>query len=211
MLITGTEHALPMRQMLAESGIPVVEVFDVAPQPVDMLVGLDHAAVGAAVVDFFRARGFGRFAVFAAGDVRARRRQDGFVRAVERAGGSVLAAPVLPAPSTIAAGRKAMRDFLPLLTDRTALFCSSDMLAFGAITEARLHGVAIPERLAVCGFGNFELSAASEPPFTTVSVEGAQIGRTAAAFLLRRLTGGARTGAEGRVNVPFRIVERTSA
>lgn len=210
MLITGSDHALPMRQMLAEAGIPVVEVFDVAPRPIDMLVGLDHAAVGAAVADFFRARGFDRFAMFAAGDARARQRQAGFVRAVERAGGSVLAAPVLPAPSTIAAGRKAMRDFLPLLTGRTALFCSSDMLAFGAITEARLHGVAIPERLAVCGFGNFEVSAASEPAFSTVNVEGAQIGRTAAAFLLRRLTGGARTGSDGQIHAPFHIVERAS-
>lgn len=210
MLITGADHALPMRQMLAEAGIPVVEVFDVAPQPIDMLVGLDHAAVGAAVADLFRARGFDRFAMFAADDLRARRRQTGFVQAVKRAGGSVLAAPVLPAPSTIGAGRKAMRDFLPLLTGRTALFCSSDMLAFGAITEARLHGIAIPDRLAVCGFGNFELSAASEPAFTTVNVEGGQIGRTAAAFLLRRLTGGAHTGADGWVHVPFRIVERAS-
>lgn len=210
MLITGADHAPPMRQMLTEAGIPVVEVFDVAPQPIDMLVGLDHAAVGAAVVEFYRARGFHRFAVFAAGDLRARRRQTGFVQAVERAGGSVLAAPVLPAPSTIGNGRQAMRDFLPLLTEPTALFCSSDMLAFGAITEARLHDVATPQQLAVCGFGNFELSAASEPPFTTVTVEGAQIGRTAAAFLLRRLTGGAHTGSDGRVQVPFRIVERAS-
>ena len=107
MLITGAEHAPPMRQMLAEAGIPVVEVFDVAPQPIDMLVGLDHAAVGAAVAAFFHARGFRAFAVFAAGDARARRRQRGFVEAVERAGGSVLAAPVLPAPSTIA--RRAAR------------------------------------------------------------------------------------------------------
>lgn len=210
MLITGADHTDPMRQMLAEAGIPVVEVFDVAPHPIDMLVGLDHAAVGAAVVAFYHERGFRHFAMFAAGDLRARRRQQGFVDAVQRAGGDVLAAPVLPAPSTIAAGREAMRAFLPMLSERTALFCSSDMLAFGAITEARLHGIAVPERLAVCGFGNFELSAASEPAFTTVSVEGAQIGRTAAAFLLRRLTGEALAGAENRVHVPFRIVERAS-
>lgn len=212
MLVTGGEHALPIRQMLAEAGIPLVEVFDVAEQPIDMLVGLDHASAGAAVAAFFQARGFTRFAMFAAGDARARQRQRGFVQAAEQAGGTVVAAPVLPAPSTIAAGRQALRETLPLLTERTALFCSSDLLAFGAITEARLHGIAVPERLAVCGFGNFELSAMSEPSFTTVNVEGAQIGRIAAAFLLRRLNGApaAPGQGDGRAHVPFRIVERAS-
>ena len=209
MLVTGADHAPPMRQMLAEAGIPVVEVFDVTPQPIDMLVGLDHAAAGAAVAAYFRDRGFERFAMFAAGDARARQRQRGFVEAVRQEGGRVLAEPVLPAPSTIAAGRQALRDLLPHLAERTALFCSSDLLAFGAITEARLHGIAVPDRLAVCGFGNFELSAMSEPAFTTVNVEGAQIGRTAAEFLLARLVGGSRT--EGRFHVPFRIVERASS
>lgn len=209
MLVTGADHTPPMRQMLAEAGIPVVEVFDVTPQPIDMLVGLDHAAAGAAVAAFFRARGFERFAMFAAGDARARQRQRGFVEAVRQEGGRVLAEPVLPAPSTIAAGRQALRDLLPHLVERTALFCSSDLLAFGAITEARLHGIAVPDRLAVCGFGNFELSAMSEPAFTTVNVEGAQIGRTAAEFLLGRLLGGTRV--ESRFHVPFRIVERASS
>jgi LacI family gluconate utilization system Gnt-I transcriptional repressor len=211
MLVTGANHALPIRQMLAEAGIPVVEVFDVAPQPIDMLVGLDHAGAGAAVARFFLERGFRRFAMFAAGDARARLRQRGFVEAAAQGGGQVLAAPVLAAPSTIADGRRALRDLLPHLTERTALFCSSDLLAFGAITEARLHGIAVPDRLAVCGFGNFELSAMSEPAFTTVNVEGTQIGRAAAELLLTRLIGGDRMDAEGQIHVPFRIVERASS
>ena len=95
------------------------------------------------------------------------------------------------------------------LTRRTGLFCSSDLLAFGAITEARVRGIDVPGQLAVCGFGNFELGAANEPPFTTVSVEGAEIGRTAAGFLLRRLSGAPAREAD-RVHVPFRIVERAS-
>jgi LacI family gluconate utilization system Gnt-I transcriptional repressor len=61
----------------------------------------------------------------------------------------------------------------------------------------------------VCGFGNFELGAANEPPFSTVSVEGAEIGRTAAGFLLRRLSG-APAREDDRIHVPFRIIERAS-
>ena len=61
---------------------------------------------------------------------------------------------------------------LPFLDQRCAVFCGSDCMAFGVVTEARMHGIAVPEQLAVCGFGNMELSEMNEPPITTVSLEG---------------------------------------
>jgi LacI family transcriptional regulator, gluconate utilization system Gnt-I transcriptional repressor len=115
----------------------------------------------------------------------------------------------MPAPSTIEAGRNGLRALLPFLDQRCAMLCSSDLMAFGVVTEARMQGVAVPERLAVCGFGNFELSAMSEPPITTVSLEGVGTGRSAASFLLRRLAGEGPREAD-RVQVPFRIVERAT-
>jgi len=239
LLLTGARHDAPTRQMLADAAIPVVEVFDVTRRPIDMLVGLDHAAVGNAVAAYLRAKGHQRFAVFAASDTRARLRGAAFAQAVRRDGGTLLAETVIPAPSTIMAGRMALRALLPELTEglspalpqsltpagaqtdaqtggetprvngqAVALFCSSDLVAFGALLEARANGVAVPERLAVCGFGDFELSAASDPPFTTVTLEGARAGRHAATFLLERLAGATD---QRRVLVPFRIIERASS
>ncbi len=206
-LLTGAEHARATRQMLEEAAIPVVEIFD-AGTPIDMLVGFDHAAIGAAVAEYFLAKRHRRFAVFAAGDTRALARRRGFVERVRRAGAALVGDPVVGAPSTIAAGRAALRTLLPKLDARTALFCSSDLLAFGAIVEARAHGIDVPGRLSVCGFGDFELGAASEPAFTTVTVEAARIGREAGAMLLARLHGDAIE--RNVVHVPFRILERAS-
>ncbi len=206
-VVTGTEHAPLTRQMLREAGIPVVEIFDAGPEPIDMLVGFDHRVVGASVADYFLLRGHDNFAMFAACDRRALARQCGFLDRVRKAGARVIADPILPAPSTITAGREAMRALAPHLDRRTALFCSSDLLAFGAIVEARRHGIGVPDHLAVCGFGDFEIGAASEPPFTTVAVEASRIGQDAAEIILARLAG---ETARGRVEVPFRIVERAS-
>ena len=209
LLITGADHDAAARQMLTEAHIPVVEIWDVSNDPIDMLVGFDHTQVGAAVAAFFRAKGHTRFATLSADDPRALERTEGFQDAAQRAGGQIIATRAIEAPSTIQAGRRAMREILPMITERTALFCSSDLLAFGALTEARLHGLAVPDQLAVCGFGNFELSGAAEPPFSTVHVEGAEAGRMAATFLLRRLAG--EPPREGdRMQVSFRIVERGS-
>ena len=209
MMVTGAAHAPVTRQMLTEAGIPVVEIWDISSQPVDMLVGLDHVEIGAKVAAFFLARRIENFAVFAASDPRAQARKRGFADAIRRVGGRILADPVLPVPSTIAAGRQALSALAPALKGPTALFCSSDLLGFGAVTEARVRGIKVPEELSVCGFGNFELGAANEPSLTTVSAEGAEIGRTAASFLLRRLNG-APPSTTDRVQVPFRIVERAS-
>jgi LacI family gluconate utilization system Gnt-I transcriptional repressor len=103
-----------------------------------------------------------------------------------------------------------MRALLPVLASgtRAALFCSSDLVAFGALVEAKANGVAVPDRLAVCGFGDFELSAASDPALTTVSVEGARIGWCAASVVLDRLDG---VEEVRRVQVPSRIIERASS
>ncbi len=209
LLLTGSAYSPGALQMLIEARIPVVEIWDVSTRPIDMVIGFDHMQVGAEVADFFRARGHDRFATLTASDSRALARGRGFTRAAAKAGGAVVSEQVASAPGTIAAGRSGLRALLPLLDQRCALFCSSDLMAFGALTEARVQGIGVPDRLAVCGFGNFELSALNEPSITTVNVEGVQTGRSAASALLRRLAGEERRDTD-QMQVPFRIIERAS-
>ncbi len=209
LLITGSAYSPGALQMLMEARIPVVEIWDVSSRPIDMVIGFDHVRVGEAVARFFTAKGHQRFATLVAGDSRALARARGFTEGAVKSGGLVVSEQVIPAPSTIAAGREGLKALLPVLNQPCALFCSSDLIAFGVVTEARMQGIDVPGRLAVCGFGNFELSALNEPSITTVNVEGVQTGREAAASLLRRLA-----GEDGRqpdqMQVPFAIIERAS-
>ncbi len=208
-LVTGSAYSPGAWQMLIEARIPVVEIWDVSSRPIDMMIGFDHAEVGAKVASFFLAKGHRRFAVLTAGDSRATARARGLTETVGKAGASVVFEQSMPAPGTIAAGREGLRALLPHLHERCAVFCSSDLMAFGVATEARIKGVPIPEHLAICGFGNLELSAMNEPPITTVSLEGAGTGRSAASLLLRRLSGEGPREAD-RMQVPFRIIERAT-
>ena len=207
LMLTGANHSDRVRGLLLGARVPVVEIWDTAEHPLDMLVGFDHADVGMAVATHFARRGFTRFAVVGADDPRATARRHGFARGVAQHGGALVAERVVPAPARIAAARDAVRALLPAPGERLALFCSSDLAAFGAITEARIHGIEVPGRLGVCGFGDFELSRAAEPAITTVSVDGATIGRTAAEFLIARLGGDA---SQPRMQIGFRIVQRSS-
>ncbi len=82
-------------------------------------------------------------------------------------------------------GRLALREIAPLLGD--ARRCSAVPTSWRSAPSSRRMRSAsqVPDRLAVCGFGDFELSRASEPSITTVSVDGAEMGRIAAENLLR--------------------------
>lgn len=207
LLLTGAQHGPQVQRLLREAHIPVVEIWDAAEQPADMLVGFDHAELGAAVADFFAAQGYRDFASLAAGDPRGLARGQGFARRVAHHGGTLVQTPPLPAPSGIGDGRRGLRELAPRLAPRTALLCSSDLVAFGAVTEARALGIAVPEQLAICGFGNFDIAQFSEPPITTVGVDGAAMGRLAAENLLARLAG---ASPPSRVLVPFNIIPRAT-
>jgi LacI family gluconate utilization system Gnt-I transcriptional repressor len=207
LLLTGAVRTQSVQRLLHEAGIPVVEIWDNAAAPTDMLVGFDHAEVGAAVAEFFLEAGHTRFAAMLASDPRAHARRTGFVQRLAKAGHALIELPIGGAPSGIADGRAGMRALIPRLEGRTAVFCSSDLVAFGAITEARIQNIAVPEMVAICGFGDFELSRQSDPPATTVSVDGTEMGRSAAAHLLARLRG---EHPEKRHIVPFRIVPRST-
>ncbi|HEX3349612.1 MAG TPA: LacI family DNA-binding transcriptional regulator [Acetobacteraceae bacterium] len=212
LLLTGASHPPSVRKLLNDARVPVVEIWDNADAATDMLVGFDHAEVGATVADFFADCGHTHYAGIGARDPRAGLRRAGFLERVAARGGTLVAERVLSAPSTALDGRRAMAEIADGLPPRTAIFCSSDLVAFGVITEARVRGLDVPGRVAVCGFGDFELSRASVPSITTVSVDGAAMGRLAAENLLGRLDGRAAGPPHGhRVMVPFHIITRESS
>ncbi len=204
LLLTGTEHSAVTRRRLTLAGVPVVEIWDLVDDPADMVVGFDHRAVGAAVAALFLGQGYRRFAAVGADDTRAIIRRRGFTDALPP--GSLLLDQQLPAPASMQGGRAAVAG-LRLGAEPVALFCSSDLSAAGAVIEAGARGIAVPDRLAICGFGDLEVGRAMQPSVSTVSVDGGEIGRAAARCLLARLAG--RDTARS-IAVPFRVVERGS-
>ena len=112
------------------------------------------------------------------------------------------------APSNMASGRGALRELLERNPDIRAVFCSSDALAQGVLTEARARGMDVPRELAVVGFGDADFAAQLLPSLTTVHIDGAGIGREAARLILARCQG--QPVSEHVIDVGFRIVERES-
>lgn len=203
-VVTGLIHSTTARDRLRQLGIPVVETWDLSDHPVDMLVGFSHTQVGRAIAGYFMERGWQRVGIATGDDHRGSLRRAGFAETV----GHDVATAVVPAPSSLALGRQALNELLIKEPGLQAVYCSSDSLAQGVLTEAQARGLKVPQDLAVCGFGNADFAAHTFPSLTTVHVDGAAIGRIAARLIVDRCRGIAVD--EPIVDVGFRIIERRS-
>lgn len=204
MVVTGLVHSSAARERLRRAGIPTVETWDLSDRPIDMLVGFSHTLVGSAVAGYFLSQGLHRVGIATGDDHRALARRDGFLATIGRA----VPTAIVPAPSNLELGRRALTELLQQDPTLQAIFCSSDQLAQGVLIEAQVRGLRVPEDLAVCGFGNAAFSAHMHPSITTVHVDGAAIGQTAAKLVIDRCQG--RPIAQPIVDVGFRIIERQS-
>lgn len=208
-VLTGIMHSAEGRRRLLGSGIPVVETWDLTPTPIDMLVGFSHGEVGRAVAQYLHARGRRRLAVVAGDDERAGRRVEAFRAAARTLGLPETVVVLVPAPTTLQRGREGLARVLAEAPEVDGVFCSSDLLALGVLTEARVRGLGVPQRLGVVGFGDLEFAAALDPALTTVHIKGAAIGQQAAQFIVDRAEG--RDVPQRIVDIGFHIVARGSA
>jgi LacI family transcriptional regulator len=72
-------------------------------------------------------------------------------------------------------------------TDISALFCSSDLLALGAIRAARELNKKIPEEISIAGYDGVWLDQIAEPQLTTIRQPVCEIGVKLAELLLTRI------------------------
>ncbi len=104
--------------------------------------------------------------------------------------------------STRAAGADAAARLLAATPRPTALLAMSDMLAIGAIEQARAQGLRVPEDLSVVGFDDIPLARELSPPLTTVRQPLVEKGRIAAELLFGRRV------AAGPIVLPTELVVR---
>jgi DNA-binding LacI/PurR family transcriptional regulator len=88
-----------------------------------------------------------------------------------------------------------------------AVFCITDWVALGAIRSLHLHGLRVPEDVAVVGFDDIPYGRASTPTLTSISPDRAAVARAAVASL------SAQQGADHEpreIAVGFELVVRES-
>ena len=214
LVLTGFTHAAPTRERLRRYRGPVVETFNLRPDPIDLVVGYDNVEAARTLTLQLLARGYRRIALVG-GDFtnndQAFDRQRGFFMAMKDAGVAVPPEFVIsvPQPTTMESGRDAIRRLIAL-SPRPDLVCfHSEIPAVGGLLECLRLGLSIPGDIALAGYGDLEISPNLPVPLTTVHVRSDAIGRITGELIVRRLRG--EKIDEPVVDVGFETVMRASA
>jgi LacI family gluconate utilization system Gnt-I transcriptional repressor len=123
------------------------------------------------------------------------------------AGAPVPAERLAEVPISMDGGRAGIRQ---LLAGRPrAVFCSSDVLAAGALLECQRQGLAVPADIAIAGYDDLDIAAHLRPSLTTVRVPRFGIGERAAQMIDDALAG--RPVRPRSVDMGYEIMMRESA
>ncbi len=192
-VVTGGRHSDRARRLLQNAGIPVIETWDLPAAPIGHVVGFSNAATMHAMVDHLVAKALTRIAFIGGdtdGDTRGADRRRGFIAAMQRHG--LRADRLIGAgqpPISMREGADAMGRLLDSLPDTQAVVCVSDLSAFGALTECQRRGVAVPDQIAIAGFGAYEIASIAHPTITTINPQPRLIGTRTADLILDCLSG----------------------
>jgi LacI family transcriptional regulator len=109
---------------------------------------------------------------------------------------------------TAEGGQQAMAAILRSARRPTAVLCSNDWTAIGALHAIDAAGMGVPEDISVVGFDDIPLASYLRPPLTSVRMSAGDVGSTAFDALLHLIGG---ESLEGDVyQVPTRLVVRAS-
>lgn len=212
-IVTGTQQSRTVSSMLRGAGVPVAQIWEIGGKPFDLQVGFQHEEAGATVTQHLHEVGCRKIAFIGARMERDRRafmRATGYRKWLEAHAAQapiVLNVEELASPQV---GADIFRTLLDTDPDVDGICCANDVLALGLLFEAQRQGIAIPEQIAVTGFGDLPFSAISVPQITTVRLPSEQIGIETAQQILRRIEGrDARTQAQ-TIDLGFELVVRES-
>ena len=208
--IMTSEMDLGLIKDLARRGVPLVfmDVGRVGPRMSHVLI--DYANGIRQAVDHVAALGHKRIG-FISGPLElhsARTRRQAFLDGLR-------AHRIKPDPKliregthTAEGGREAMAAVLRVGKAPTAVVCSNDWTAIGALHAIDEAGLKVPSDISLVGFDDIPLASFTSPPLTSVRMSAGDVGSTAFDALFR-LIGGDRL--EGDVyQIPTKLVVRDS-
>src|SRR5262249_40267795 len=136
-------------------------------------------------------------------------RRDGFRAAAAKLGLEIVHEIGVGEITGLVDGRAAFTALLDRGARVDAVFCANDLLATGALIEARARGLSVARARPVLGCGDNDVADQITPGLTTISFDSAAIGRIAGKLLLARLSG--TPSAEPRRAIELSLLERGSA
>lgn len=204
-IVAGLEHTDAARAMLANSGIPVVEIMDVDGEGIDSVVGISHRRAGRHMGEAILAAGYRKIGFLGTKmpeDHRARKRFEGFCDALAEGGLKVSDTELYQGGSALLKGREMTEAILKRSPDLDFLYYSNDMIGAGGMLWLLENGYDVPEHLGIAGFNKVELLEGLPRHLATMDSCRREIGRRAAEIV----SGHAQSGQIGGARIELEPV-----
>ena len=204
MILSGLDHHPALVTRLRERRVPTLEIWDHAPDPIDICVGIDHRAAGALIGEHVAELGYKRPAYVGAPPGRDRR-ADARVAGLRDVFGPLGRKLIVQGesdPNAFAAGALGTTRVLEHAPD--VIFYLNDNMAFGGMMICQQQGLDVPGDIGVAGYNALGITRVLPVQMTTVRTPRRAMGRVGARHLLARIKG---VRPERSVALPVTIVE----
>lgn len=211
MLLHNTSHTERAKRLIERARIPVVELGNLDPRPLDMAVSYSNFQAARAMTLHLARLGYGRIALVTLplkDNDRSIERRRGFVAALRELGREAEPRLMLEMPGGIASGSEAIVRLMEMAPPPDAVFFAGDVLAVGAVLECQRRGWAVPKDVAIATFDDVEILRSLTPPVTSVRIPRYEIGKRGAEVLLDRVYG--RCDERVAIDQGFEIIQRAS-
>lgn len=190
-IIAGLEHSEPSRAMLAQAGVPVVEIMDTDGEPIDACVGISHRRAGRKMAKAIVAAGYRRIGFLGTKmplDHRARKRFEGFTRQLAKDGIEIADQDFYSGGSALGKGREMTAQMLERNPDLDFLYYSNDMIGAGGLLYLLEKGIDVPGQVGLAGFNGVELLDGLPRRLATMDACRFEVGKRAAEIIYARNT-----------------------
>ena len=188
-IIAGLEQSEASRVMLANSGIPVVQIMDIDGDPIDAMVGISHRRAGRKMAEAILKSGYqnvGFMGTKTPLDHRARKRFEGFTQALAKQGVEIVDREFYTGGSALAKGREMTESILTRSPDLDFIYYSNDMIGAGGLLHLWDKKIDIPSQVGLAGFNQVELIDGLPLRLATMDSCRFAIGQTAAQIIAVR-------------------------
>ncbi len=192
LILTGRYHSPRATDMLRNSGIPIVEIWDLNSSPLDMSVGINHFDSGFDMGRYLTSLGYSDVGYVGTSHDTANaatERLNGFCKAVEGAGGAVVKQLCLHDTATFYPGFYGTEQLLAAKNNVECIYYQNDAMAFGGLQYCVGKGLNVPIDIGIAGWGDLPIASVMNRRLTSCHVSHLKLGQRAAEMMMARLTG----------------------
>jgi LacI family transcriptional regulator len=195
LVLVGEAQPPALFELLTLRKVPYVITYTSGRTGAHPCIGFDNYAASVRMTQYLLDLGHRNFSMIAhktQDNDRIAQRIEGACETLAQAGIAIRPQHFVQVDSRhIASGREGMRQILADGKLRpTALICTNDYIATGAMIEAKELSLVIPRDLSIVGFDDTDMSAHLDPPLTTIRIPSRLMGEAIAKYVIGLLEDG---------------------